>query len=274
MQIQYRGTVVIKIGTDPLGANNSPPNPKILKRLARDVRLLKKAGYFVVVVTSGAVGAGKSVVHDTKLRGLDPIAKKQVWAAHGQAVLLDAWGAAFREVGMRPAQALWTTENLENLQTLQDAQNFMDGMLLLRKSVPLINANDTVDTRELTGSDNDQLGGRIIRRIRLPEPVEFAIITGVRGVYTKNPRDYPDAKFIPDIYLDDVVSFDASGTSAGGTGGMDIKVGVLRGLARDLEMTSHILSIEEKNGVSRIILKREPIGTTIYGRSRLQALVL
>ncbi len=258
-----RGTVVIKIGTDPLGARNQPPDAKVLAHMAHEIVALKKAGFAVAVVSSGAVGSGRGIVSEEELSGLAPIIQKQVWAAHGQTVLMEAWGAALKEVGLRAAQALWTRDDLNHDHKIQDAQNFMEATLALPKSVPIINGNDTADSRELKESDNDQLSGLIIENILMPRPVKLIIVTGVQGVYTQNPADHADAELIPHIYFGDNRTIDTNGKSNGGTGGMGSKLNVAFRLA-ELGVTTHIVSLESENPISDIVIRNKSVGTTIH----------
>ena len=149
----------------------------------------------------------------------------------------------------------------------------MKATLALPQSVPIINGNDTADSRELKESDNDQLSGLIIENIPMPRPVKLIIVTGVQGVYTQNPADYADATLIPHLYFGDNRTIDTNGKSNGGTGGMGSKLEVAFRLAAQ-GVTTHIVSLETKNPISRIVIHGESVGTTIHPAASHKAYAL
>ncbi|MDR3425062.1 MAG: hypothetical protein P4M13_08360 [Alphaproteobacteria bacterium] len=265
---RIKGTTLIKIGTESLITSNGAPNFNIFSRVARGSAEIQEYGHKSLIVSSGAVGFGKALVPESAMEGKSTLAKKQVWASHGQHILIKQWEAAFNEVGFLAAQVLWTSNNLIKRSRRRDAQNFIDAELMLDNSRAVINANDTATTEELKNSDNDRLTGLIIRKIILPKPITLIFVTDVPGVFNKDPKINPDARLIPHIPYEDRHSFcidTRCGSKKGGSGGMKSKITVGFLLAK-FGVTTHIVSVDEPDFISRIMIDREPVGTTIHPR--------
>lgn len=255
-------TVVVKVGTDGLGAGNGAPDRKVLRRLAKDISKVIAGGTRVILVSSGAVGTGHGSVLKDELKTTDRTIIKQAFAACGQHKLMAAWAAALEEVGLGAAQILLTKNDLQRKKSRQNTKNVLEAYPA--RIVPIINENDTTATEELTFSDNDNLAGQLLEKLGLSNAHRLIILTNVNGVFTENPAKNPNAKLIPDVYLDkENPRIDTDGKSAVGTGGMESKVAVAFRLARQ-GVTSHIASVDEKNVLTNIVIKGKSVGTTFH----------
>ncbi|MFA7275188.1 MAG: glutamate 5-kinase [Pseudobdellovibrionaceae bacterium] len=193
--------LVIKIGTETLikdGAVNMP----WLEALAEDIAFLKKEGKEVVVVTSGAIGLGRSIL------GIDPmiptknlsIEDQQQASIHGQPLLAMAYIQAFGKFGLKAPQILITkdvTEHPEQLQLLKNAALPHAATLpSLANSVPVINENDAIAIDEIKFGDNDKLSAIITGIIEADTLIH---LSDVDGFYTDNPKKNENAQFIPHV---------------------------------------------------------------------------
>jgi glutamate 5-kinase len=221
--------VVVKLGSgtvaDPVAGLRESTIRAVAAQLAR---VLGGAGVSFVVVTSGAIAAGRK-----KLGLASPprtVALKQAAAAVGQTTLMRAYERAFEKRGRHVAQLLLTHEDFENRERYVNARNTLE-TLLSRGIVPIINENDTVATQEIRLGDNDHLATLVTLMIGADLLV---LLTDSDGLYTKDPHRHPDARRIPLVEdLDDESVRAAVGhrASATGTGGMASKIHAARVLS-------------------------------------------
>lgn len=212
--------IVVKIGSGVLTGAGTGIDPDFLAGLASEVAGLKKRGMEVVVVSSGAVAAGRPVL------GLPDrprtLPQKQAAAAVGQSRLMRSYEEAFSGFGLNVAQILLTRDDLANRRRFQNARGTLD-TLLSCGIIPVINENDTVVVDELKFGDNDNLSALVTN---LVEAQLLLIMTDIDGLYTADPRSNPDAQLIHQvrsITRDMERGAGGSGTSVG-TGGMATKL--------------------------------------------------
>lgn len=183
--------VVVKIGTRVLtGADNNIAVERI-DRLASRVNALQARGLTVVLVSSGAVGAGMGRLGLKSYPRLIP--DRQAVAAVGQVRLMKMWEHAFEVFGRRVGQVLVTAEDFQNRRKYVNLQNTFESLLRL-DVVPVVNENDSVAVRELKYGDNDSLSAHVSALVGAELLV---ILTDIDGLYTANPKFDPTATRIP-----------------------------------------------------------------------------
>lgn len=212
--------VVIKIGSGVLAREEDGLDPVVMGEIARQVEELKKSGREVIVVSSGAVAAGRKALG---LAGKPrSIPQKQAAAAVGQSRLMWAYEEVFSRHGHGVAQILLTREDLSDRLRFLNARSTME-TLLACGIIPIINENDTVAVDEIKFGDNDNLSALVTN---LVEADLLVIMTDIDGFYDADPRANPAARLIPLVEGITRKVEQAAGGSAStvGTGGMVTKL--------------------------------------------------
>ena len=223
---RYR-RIVVKVGTNLLTAGGDTLDAPTLTQLTEQVAALKKQGIEVVLVSSGAIAAGREALGAT--RGRKDIPFKQVMAAIGQGRLMQRYADGFAAHGMEVAQALITKGDLDNREGYLNVRNTLDGLLELGV-LPIVNENDVVDVREIgeiVFGDNDTLSAAVAN---LVDADLLVLLSDIDGLYDSDPRRDPDAKLIHRVEeIDDRIEALAGGSgSAHGRGGMATKLEAAR----------------------------------------------
>lgn len=177
----------------------------------------------IVLVTSAAVAAGRSVLREAGLgQETSGMAAKQAAAAVGQARVMHCWDEAFRRQGLYTAQVLLTRDDFKARERLLNARNTF-GELLQWGVVPVVNENDTVSIAELKFGDNDTLASLLVNLIGADL---YVSVTSAPGVFGASPDVNPDAAVLPCI--EDVFALNlgklCGGKTTVGTGGMYSKL--------------------------------------------------
>ena len=209
---------VLKVGSSLLAADGEGLNPRHALGLAHFVSVSLAAGREVVIVSSGAVAAGRAVIHRKAHTGA-AMAERQALAALGQAKLVGLWQSLFE----RPvAQVLLTHDDLRNRRRYLNARATLNELLSLG-ALPVINENDTVSVDELKLGDNDNLAAVIAA---LVDADALFIASDIDGFFTANPRTHADATPIQDVEALTPEFFAMAGDagSGSGTGGMRTKL--------------------------------------------------
>lgn len=209
---------VLKVGSSLLAADGGGLTPRFALGLAQFVSANLLAGREVVIVSSGAVAAGRAIVPRAAEAGA-AIAARQALAALGQAQLIALWQRFFE----RPvAQVLLTHDDLRNRRRYLNARATL-GELLALGALPVVNENDTVSVDELKLGDNDNLAAIVAA---LVDADALFIATDIDGLYTADPRRDPQARPIDDVaeLTAEVMAMAGGSGSAAGTGGMHTKL--------------------------------------------------
>jgi len=218
--------IVVKIGSSALTSLVGGLDVDRLDLLADAVEARMRAGTDVVVVSSGAIGAGIAPLGLTK-RPRD-LATKQAAASVGQLALAHAWGTSFARYDRTVGQVLLTAEDIARRTNHRNAQRTLDRLRSLG-AVAVVNENDTVATAEIRFGDNDRLAALVAHLVGADALV---LLSDVDGLYDGDPRK-GNATLIPEVDspedLDGVV---AGSGGALGTGGMASKLSAAR-LAAD-----------------------------------------
>lgn len=209
---------VLKVGSSLLAADGGGLTPRFALGLAQFVSANVLAGREVVIVSSGAVAAGRAIVPKAAEAGA-AMAARQALAALGQAQLIALWQRFFE----RPvAQVLLTHDDLRNRRRYLNARATLNELLALG-ALPVINENDTVSVDELKLGDNDNLAAIVAA---LVDADALFIATDIDGLYTADPRSHPDAQPINEVtaLTPEIMAMAGGSGSAVGTGGMHTKL--------------------------------------------------
>jgi glutamate 5-kinase len=150
--------IVVKLGTGVITDSQKHPDPVQMGQLVAQVAAQRQAGREIVLVTSGAVGAGMGVLGMSK-RPVD-LAELQTCAAIGQSRLMALYEQLFAQFNLHVAQVLLTHDDLEHHDRHLNARNTLVS-ILQHGVVPIVNENDAVSCTELRFGDNDQLSALV-----------------------------------------------------------------------------------------------------------------
>ena len=175
--------IVIKVGTKVLTKSNGQLDHAVLSHLVEQIVALMQKGVEVVLVTSGAVGAGRSIVPTSNKK--ESIADRQVFAAIGQAELIHLYGQLLKGYKIFCAQVLVTKEDFRDKQHYFNMRNCFTN-LLRDKVLPIVNENDVTAIQELVFTDNDELAGLVAAQLGVDAAF---VLTSVDGVLDGNPKD-------------------------------------------------------------------------------------
>jgi glutamate 5-kinase len=259
--------IVVKLGTGVLTDSSKQPDPAQLDQLVAQVAAQRAAGREVVIVSSGAVGAGMGALGFQK-RPSD-LAQLQACAAVGQSKLMANYDKLFGQFNLGIAQVLLTHDDLEHHERHLNARNTLV-TLLGRGVVPIINENDAVSFTEIKFGDNDMLSALVATL--LPADL-LVILTTVDGVIENFGK--PDPRTIPEIEsIDDTIEKLAGGTSSEtAVGGMASKIQAAKVVVRS-GIPLVIASGKKKNVLAQITAGEEegtlfiPQPTKLQGRKR------
>jgi glutamate 5-kinase len=259
--------IVVKLGTGVLTDSRKQLDAPQVAQLVAQFAALRQAGRELVLVSSGAVGAGMGVLGYEK-RPKD-LAEQQACAAVGQSRLMALYEKHFSEFGLHVAQVLVTHDDLQNQERHRNARNTLL-TLLGRGVIPVINENDAVSTTELKFGDNDKLSALIATL--LPADL-LVILTSVDGLIENFGK--PDARPRATVsQIDDTLEKMAGGTdSPTAVGGMKSKLQAARIVVRS-GIPLVIASGRKKNTLAQILVGAEegtyfvPHPVKLRGRKR------
>ncbi len=217
MAFNYK-RIVIKIGSNVLTKANGLPDQHRISQLVDQISAIKKQGIEVILVSSGAVAAGRSLI--TVSDKYDAIAARQLLASIGQIKLINNYAQLFEKQGILCSQVLVTTEDFKGRQHYLNMKNCLE-ILLQHQVIPIVNENDVVSVTELMFTDNDELAGLIASMLNAQALI---ILTNVDGIYDGNPND-AGSSIITEVAESgiDFASFVSTGKSQFGRGGMITK---------------------------------------------------
>jgi glutamate 5-kinase len=249
---------VVKLGTSLLTGGSDQLNEGIVSGLVRQVAQLHQQGLELVVVSSGAIAAGRYKLGFTReIRG---IPFKQVLASVGQNRLMNLYERLFSQHNITVAQALLTRTDLSDRAGYLNARNTLLALLELRV-LCIVNENDVVAVDEIEEAkfgDNDNLSAMVAN---LVDADLLLMLTDTGGLYTADPHLDPDARLIPEVKrIDSEIECLAADTSSYlGTGGMVTKVEAAR-LATASGVSVIVADGREPDVVLRLV-SGEAIGT-------------
>ncbi len=248
-------TVVIKVGTNVLADPTGHLDRRRIQSLADQLHRARAGGRKVVLVTSGAIGAGVGKLGLGK-RPTD-LAHLQACAAVGQSALMQLYQTSLTQYGIQTAQILLTASDFDNRARYLNARNTIL-TLFEYDALPIINENDTVSVAEIKFGDNDHLAAMVTNLLRAPLLV---LLTNVDGLYSDDPRTNPDAELLVTVpHIDQsVTALAAATTSTLGTGGMKSKLRAARLATAAGEAV--VMANGAHDGILDRLFAGEPVGT-------------
>ncbi len=252
--IETAETLVIKIGTNVLSCEDGTLNLERIESLAEQIHRIKETGRKVVVVSSGAVGAGMSLL-GLKERPRD-LSHLQASAAVGQAHLIRRYDLCLQKHGYHAAQLLVTANDFKNRTRYLNVRNTIH-TLFEYGAVPIVNENDTVSIKEIKFGDNDHLAAMVTSLVKKPLLVILSVID---GLYNADPH-LPDSSRISLVqdWKPELLSMATDQSSSLGTGGMKSKLHAVHSATAVGENV--IIANGTEEGVLDRILKAEDVGT-------------
>ena len=188
-----------------------------MSALVDQIAWLRKQGYEVILVSSGAVACGRREL--TVDHSLDSVEQRQLYSAVGQVKLVGLYYDLFREFSIHVGQVLTMKENFEPGEQYQNQQACMT-VMLENDVLPIVNENDTVSVTELMFTDNDELSGLIAQMMNADTLI---LLSNIDGIYNTHPDD-PDAELIRKVAPGrDLSEYIKPEKSAFGRGGMHSK---------------------------------------------------
>jgi len=211
--------IVIKVGSGVI-SNDAGLDGGMIQRLASDICSVTRQNVEVILVSSGAVAAGRNAL------GIEgrpkTIPQKQAAAAVGQPRIMRAYKEEFQRHERVAAQVLLTRDDLSNRRRYLNAHNTLEARLEYGVT-PIVNENDTVVVEEIRFGDNDNLSALVAS---LMEADLLLILSDVEGLYSADPRCHADARFFPLVakITPEIEAMAGSARGTLGTGGMQTKV--------------------------------------------------
>lgn len=253
--------VVIKVGSSSLTYPTGKLNLNQMELLVRQMADLHNQGKEVILVSSGAVGAGIGKLGLEKKPRTIP--EKQAVAAVGQGILMHMYEKFFLEYGVTVAQVLLTRGDFADRRRFLNARNALERLLQM-KVIPVINENDTVSVDELKVGDNDSLSALVAA---LVDAQLLVILSDIEGLYDRDPRTNPQAKLLPEVYdITGELEAAAGGAGSGvGTGGMVTKLQAAK-TAGETGVPMVIAKSNIKNVIGRVV-GGDVVGTVFWPRN-------
>jgi glutamate 5-kinase len=253
--------IVVKVGSSILASPEKGLHFEVFSNLAKEISELKRQGYEIVLVSSGAIAAGmEKLGYKTRPQS---ITQKQATAAVGQSRLMNIYEQYFSRSQQMVAQILLTHDDLSHRRRFLNARNTLFTLLELG-IIPVINENDTVVVDEIKVGDNDNLSALITNLIGADLLV---ILTNIEGLCEANPKFNPNARCIP---LVEDIDMDLGGI-IGDTEGQ-WSVGGMVSKIQAAKKASHfgiptVIASGTKKEVLHQILKGKEIGTLILPKA-------
>ncbi|HZX44743.1 MAG TPA: glutamate 5-kinase [Candidatus Nanoarchaeia archaeon] len=213
--------IVVKIGTNLLTDKLCGLKVEQIQDIARQISVLKSKGIEVLIVTSGAIGAGCTELGVKKSREVET---RQALAAVGQSTVMRAYHDAFSRYKAKVGQILLTYEDFSNRTRYLHLKKAIERLLDFGV-IPIINENDPISVDEIgaTFGDNDKLSALVASKVNADLLI---IVSDIDGLYDKNPKLSKDAKLIRRVesITKDIENMAGKAGSAFSVGGMESKV--------------------------------------------------
>ena len=259
--LKEKKRIVIKVGSASITHKETGSlDLRKIEKLVRVISDLNAEGKDVILVSSGAIATGRSVIG--MHRRPRSMAEKQAFAAIGQARLMMTYQKIFSEYSVIASQVLLTKNIMLDPRSRENATNtFLE--LLNLGTVPVVNENDTVSTSEINQvesfGDNDQLAAIVGAVVHADLVI---LLSDIDGLFTDDPKKNPDAEFIPFIpeINGDILEMGKSDSGSNvGTGGMSAKLAAAR-IATDSGADMVIARFTSADVITEI-LEGENVGT-------------
>jgi glutamate 5-kinase len=259
--------VVIKLGSNLFFNDSGAIALGRIFSFIEDIAAARISGRQVIVVSSGAVALGADALK-MKSAGAS-LAQKQALAAIGQSRLMNLYEQGFAKYDLTAAQVLLTEEDFSSRKRYLNLRHTLTTLLDMGV-IPVINENDTVSTTELevtdrsrSFGDNDKLSALVMSKL---DATVLILLSDVDGLFTDNPRENPDAEFIPEVHeITSDIEAVAGKKSTRGRGGMATKLQAARVAINSGGMA--IIANGLKTGILGRVLTGDDEGTLFVGKA-------
>ena len=249
--------IAIKVGSNVITQPDGTLNSWRISRLVQEIATLTKQGTEVILISSGAVAAGRGDVPPSSKTNI--IGAKQVLAAIGQVKLMSSYQFLFGKYGMQAGQVLTTKESFRDRRHYLSMKNCITAMLE-NNVLPIVNENDTISINEMMFTDNDELSGLISS---LMDCQALIILSNVDGIFNGEPGS-PGTELINVINEDsaDIKQYISHSKSGFGRGGMHTKYLNARRIA--LEGTDVYIANGNRDSIITDIVRRKEVPCTHF----------
>jgi len=256
MSLRFK-RIAVKIGSNVLTRVDGTLDITRMSALVDQISQLHKKGVEIVMISSGAVASGRSVMGIHKK--MDVVDQRQLFSAVGQAKLINHYYDLFREHGITVGQVLTTKENFSSRRHYLNQRNCMH-VMLENHVIPIVNENDTVSVSELMFTDNDELSGLIASMMDMQALI---ILSNIDGIFNGSPTE-PESRVILEIEKgQDVSDFIQTTKSTFGRGGMLTKTTIARKIA-DQGIDVIIANGKRDNMLLQLLDKRAEVVSTHF----------
>ena len=256
--------IVVKVGTSTLTNQNGHLDIEKIRKIVLELSNLQDKGYDVILVSSGAVGAGMGLLNINEKP--KTLAEKQMLSAVGQVSLMQIYQTLFKEHNKIVGQLLLTKEEFSNRKRYLNMRNVCNAFLK-RKIIPIINENDAIvsNALKIKVGDNDTMSALVSGLI---DADLLIILSDIDGLYNKNPRKYEDANLIHIVgdINEDIKNMAGAEGSKFGTGGMITKI-IAAEMVTKIGTSLVIASGDEPKNITRIV-EKENIGTLFVKKNK------
>ena len=252
--------ITIKIGSNVLTRSDGSLDVTRLSALVDQIALLRQHNIEVLMVSSGAVACGRSVLHSMEnLKTKDNVDERQLFSAVGQAKLIDRYYELFRDHHIHVGQVLTMKQNFSTPDSYHTQQNCME-VMLANGVIPIINENDTVCVTELMFTDNDELSGLVARMMNCDHLI---ILSNIDGIFTGNPEDEGSELIRRVKRGDDISRYIQAKKSKAGRGGMQSKYNIAREV-NEAGIEVIIANGKRNNVLTDLLIDHKDIPCTIF----------
>ena len=256
MSLKFK-KIAVKIGSNVLTRPDGTLDVTRMSALVDQIAVLHKKGVEIVMISSGAVASGRSMLGINKK--MDVVDQRQLFSAVGQAKLINHYWDLFRDHGIMVGQVLTMKENFGSRRHYLNQRNCMQ-VMLDNKVIPIVNENDTVSVSELMFTDNDELSGLIASMMDMEALI---ILSNIDGIYNGAPSN-PGSKVIRQIEKgQDISDFIQTTKSTFGRGGMGTKTTIARKIA-DEGIDVFIANGKTDNILIRLLDKKDEVVCTRF----------
>ncbi|MGC3977148.1 MAG: glutamate 5-kinase [Paludibacteraceae bacterium] len=248
----------IKIGSNVLTRADGTLDITRMSAIVDQVAYLHKKGIQIILISSGAVASGRSMIGISKK--MDVVDQRQLFSTIGQAKLINHYWDLFREQNIVVGQVLTTKDNFGSRQLYLNQRNCIQ-IMLENNVIPIVNENDAVSVTELMFTDNDELSGLVASMMGTEALI---ILSNIDGIYNGSPSD-PNSSVITEISKEqNIEKFVQSSKSTYGRGGMETKINIAQKIAD--EGIEVFIANGKKDNIIIQLLENKP--DTVYTHFR------
>lgn len=256
-------TIVIKIGSAVINNEDKTLNSKVLSHLAEQIAELHEEGHRVILVSSGAVAAGRGICDVSSERRRK--VRRQIYAGLGQAKLMWKYSKVFEDHDIPISQCLITRDNFADRAEFENLITTLQACLKFR-IIPIINENDIIANNGVNFGGNDLIASLIAVAVKADKLI---ILSDIEAFYDKDPNKNPDAKaiHIVDQVTDEIMKSCGGSSSSMGLGGMIPKMQAIK-IATEAGVKTFLGKGTAKRILHDVVDTKKPVGTYFRAQSQ------